>query len=376
MVPTGLGDGPHLAAVLTSSLAAMRSEQNELRLPPARSFVVVLVDGLGMSSLRARSGHARVLSSAIGKWSTARTGGPTTTAAAITSLTTGAAPGRHGVVGYSVLDPATDRLVNQLSGWGGTVDPAVWQRCPTLFETADVRSVVVGGRRYSDSGFTAAALRGAEYVPVDGIAERFGAAAELTSSADPTVVYLYVPELDMAAHAGGTQSDRYLAGLEAVDAAVASGDRALAPGVGMLVTADHGMVDVSADRHVLIDERPGLVDGVRHVGGDPRLLHLYLEPDLPLHAAEGLAERWRDAEGHRAWVFTRAEAVAAGVFGPVDDEVLPRIGDILVGAREPIAYYDARTASASSRAMVGQHGSFTAAEREVPLLRFGAARRG
>nr|WP_251858493.1 alkaline phosphatase family protein [Herbiconiux sp. L3-i23] len=375
MVPTGLADGPHLAAVLPSCVAAMRGDGNPLRLRPVRSVVVALVDGLGTANLRERSGHARTLAAALGRFSTARTGGPTTTAAAITSLTTGTSPGQHGVVGYAVLDPSSDRVVNQLSGWGsGAVDPATWQRVPTVFEReSDIRSYAIGQSRYRSSGFTSAALRGAEYLAADDIAGRFEAALDVVGAREASLSYLYVPELDMAAHAAGTSSDRWIAALEALEAAVSDTVRSLPPDVALLLTADHGVLDVAESSHVLIDERPDLVDGVRHVGGDPRLLSLYLEPDLPGAARAALVERWRDAEGERAWILTRDEAVAAGVFGEVDIEVLPRIGDILVGARAPIAYYDSRVATAASRQMIGQHGSFTAREREVPLLRFGAA---
>jgi hypothetical protein len=69
-------------------------------------------------------------------------------------------------------------------------------------------------------------------------------------------------------------------------------------------------------------------------------------------------------------VGTRDEAIAAGWFGPVDPEVLDRIGQVLVAARRPVAYYvdtDDR-----GRRMVGQHGSLTPTEVTVPLLRYGA----
>src|SRR3712207_6922232 len=91
-------------------------------------------------------------------------GVPTTAAAALTTLMTGELPGRHGVVGYAVVDPETDRVVNQLNGWGGgSVDPLTWQRMPTVFERGGVRAVAVGAKKYRSSGFTKATLRGAEY---------------------------------------------------------------------------------------------------------------------------------------------------------------------------------------------------------------------
>ena len=46
-----------------------------------------------------------------------------------------------------------------------------------------------------------------------------------------------------------------------------------------------------------------------------------------------------------------------------------RIGDVLILARETIAFYDLRRVRAQAMDVVGQHGSITKAEREVPLLR-------
>ena len=374
MLASGSDAAPHLDAVLPSSIAAMTGQPNRLNLPRIRASIVVLVDGLGASALRERSGHARTLAARMGPKDIIDTGVPTTTAAALATLTTGTLPGRHGIVGYSALDPAADRVANQLTGWGATMDPATWQRMPTVFETAtDVRSVVVGPARYASSGFTAAILRGAEYVGAEDIGERFDAALRVVGKAGATLVYLYVPELDMAAHAVGLASDRWITALEDLDAAVTDALKRIRPDTALLVTADHGMLDVSADRHVLIDEWDGF-EAVRHVGGDPRLVHLYLEPEVGRSDRDALAARWSDAEVSRGRVLTRDQAVAEGWFGAVDDEVLPRIGDLLIEARADIAYYDGSAPSAP-RSMIGQHGAWTDRERRVPLLRFGAASR-
>lgn len=374
MLASGSDAGPHLDAVLPSSIAAMSGQPNRLNLPRIRAAIVVLVDGLGSAALRERAGHARTLASRMGSKDVLETGVPTTTAAALATLTTGTLPGRHGIVGYSALDPVSDRVVNQLTGWGGTVDPATWQRMPTLFETAtQVNSVAVGPARYGTSGFTAAILRGAQYVGAEDLAERFDAAIRAVGKSGPTLVYLYVPELDMAAHATGLASDRWITALEDLDAALADTLQRLRPDTALLVTADHGVLDVAPEQHVLIDEWDGF-EAVRHLGGDPRLVHLYLEDDVAAQDRDALAERWSTAELPRGRVLTRDQAIADGWFGPVDDEVAPRIGDILIEARADVAYYDG-SAPSTARSMVGQHGAWSDRERRVPLLRFGAAAR-
>jgi hypothetical protein len=234
-----------------------------------------------------------------------------------------------------------------------------------------VRGVAIGPGKYRASGFSAAILRGTRYVAADDIAERFDAALRELAAGGRPLIYLYIPEVDTAAHADGWQSDRWSAALEEVDSALAAALPRLGRDVGLLVTADHGIVDVPGSRHVLIDERRELIDGVRHVAGEPRMLHLHLEPALPERDRAALLGRWQAAEGDRAWVRSRAEAVAEGWFGPVHEEVEPRIGDILVAARASVAYYDTRTATVGSRAMIGQHGSWTPEETRIPLLRYG-----
>ena len=366
-----------LAEVLPSCLASLRAEDNRLGLGAAHRIVIVLVDGLGAAALRARAGHARSLSAASG--ASIDTVFPTTTAAALASLATGELPGQHGLVGYSVLDAGNDRVINQLSGWDDRLDPATWQRRPTLFERAvseGFSAVVVGPARYSDSGFTRAVLRGAEYRAAASIADRFEVAAAWLREPGPAgLLYLYVPELDSIAHASGWESPEWTERLESIDAEVRRLAGSLGTRDGMLVTADHGIIDIPVSAHLLIDTAPELLVGIRHVAGEPRCLQLHFELDLAEEARTAVVERWRDAESDRSWVATRDESIAANWFGEVATDVEPRIGDLLIAARKNVAYYDGRTADKHSLAMIGQHGSWSPAELQIPLARFGAFER-
>lgn len=341
-------------------------------LPAARSAVVVLVDGLGRGNLAARAGHARFLTGAMARKDTARTSFPSTTATALSSLLTGTDAGRHGIVGYRVRVPGTDRTPDQLGGYESDgLDPLTWQRSTPLLEAhvAGGRpAFVVSRARYATTGFTTALQRGARFVAAESVAERLAVAAALAESHDGALVYAYIPELDALGHKRGWESDRWLHTLEELDRDIAAFAGALSPRVGALVTADHGMVDVPAHRHVLLQDSDPLVIDVRHIAGEPRMLHVYAQEG----AAAQVAERWKAAESHRSWVLTRTEAIAAGLFGAtVDPEVAPRLGDVLVAARASIAYYDGRLADTRPQQMIGQHGSLTDQERIVPLIRLG-----
>ncbi|GAA3903165.1 alkaline phosphatase family protein [Microbacterium invictum] len=360
-----------LTGVLPQILAAIDGHGDWF--PTVRSAIVVMVDGLGRGNLTARSGHARFLNSRMGKRDAARSVFPATTATALASLFTGVAAGSHGIVGYRARVPGTDSAPNQLKGWETDgLDPMTWQRAQPLFEREAARGrpcIVVSKARYTSTGFTRALQRGATFLPGDSIADRVQRATEAATRHDGAIVYLYVPELDTIGHAAGWESAAWTAGLEQVDDAVRRLEAAVPDDVGVVVTADHGMVDVPAHRHVLLSEGDELVDGIRIVAGEPRMLHLYAEDG----AAGAALARWQEAESGRSWVLSREEAIAAGLFGSaVSPDVAPRIGDILVAARSGIAYYDDRLSDKKAQKMIGQHGSLTDQERIVPLIRLGA----
>jgi hypothetical protein len=125
------------------------------------------------------------------------------------------------------------------------------------------------------------------------------------------------------------------------------------------------MVDVDLGQRWDVATDPVLRDGVRLVGGEPRALHLYAEAGADPAA---LAARWSDRLGDAALVATRSDAVAAGLFGPVADHVLPRIGDVVVATTGRATIVDSRTQTTASLGLVGVHGSLTPTEMLVPLV--------
>ena len=358
-----------LTGVVPQMLAALEGRSDWFS--PARSAIVFVVDGLGAHNLAARSGHARFLATAGSRKDVARTVFPSTTASALTSLLTGTPPGEHGIVGYRALVPERGEVLNQLRGWDTDgLDPS-FQRAAPFTERLAAQgraSFVVSKGEYAGTGFTHATMRGAQFVGAADVAERTRIAADLAARHPGSFVYVYAPDLDAIGHKRGWQSDEWVASLERVDAAARVLADALAAGIGAIVTADHGMVDVPRHRHVLLTDEDALLEGVHDIGGEPRMLHLYAAAG----EAPAVLERWRAGESGRSWVLGREEAVAAGLFGTVSPEVLPRIGDVLVAARSGIAYYDDRLEDKGAQRMVGQHGSLTAEERSVPLIRLGA----
>ncbi|MHA3683205.1 alkaline phosphatase family protein [Leucobacter sp. HY1908] len=335
-------------------------------LPAIRSFVLIAVDGLGHANLGARIGHAPTLARMPRK--RIETVAPSTTGAALTTLVTGQLPGSHGLVGYRIRHPELG-LRTTLSEWEGIASVRAWQRAQPLFHRATelgARAYAIGRPAHRVSGLTRANLTGAEYLEGQRIEDRFAQASRALRTGDPSYVYLYIDELDRAAHKFGWQSDEWVRRLEQFDAALSDFLRTLPAGVGVALTADHGIVDVAAHEQVLLDATPELLDGVAEVGGEPRMRSLYLAPDAGPEAAAAVAAKWAEHEGARAFVGTREEFIASGCFGDMAPGVSERLGDVIIAARRRVAYY-LGSDDPAAREMIGQHGSFSEEERGVPL---------
>jgi hypothetical protein len=355
-----------LADVLPSVLAAIGAAgwPSAIALPPAPSYVVFLVDGLGWELLRRHRDVAPYLNSLADGTAPITCGVPSTTATSLTSLGTGLAPGRHGVVGFTSRVPGTDTLLDALR-WDQPVDPREWQPHDTVFgraRAAGVATTTVSKRAFQGSGLTVASQRGAEYVGADTPGERISATVHASASPG-SLVYVYEGELDSTGHAKGCKSWAWEHQLGVVDSFAQRMREALPPSTALLVTADHGMVDVGPDQRVDVDERPDLLDGVSLLGGEARFRHLYCAGG----AVDSVAAAWRAGLGERAIVLTRDEAIERGWFGEVDAAVRPRLGDVVVASLGGNAVVATIRFKHESK-LIGFHGSLTPDEMLIPLL--------
>ena len=367
-----LYDETSLTALLPGVAASMGVDLGlpAVALPAARRCCVVLIDGLGLQLLQEASASAPFLAGLLAAGGSMTAGCPSTTATSLGSFGTGLPPGRHGLMGYEVMDPERGVLLNELR-WDPGTDPLAWQPHRTAFQRLsdhEVRVTQVANPEFAGSGLTAATLRGGDFVGLKRLPARIDAALRLLAQPGPALVYLYWGEVDAAGHQYGPYSAQWRTALRKVDRELARLARRLAPDTLLVVTADHGMVDVPHAGRLDLADRPELSKGIAVVGGEARFVQLYCGPDASPGDVSAVAARLSDALGDRAWVRTRQQATADGWFGPVEERVAPRIGDVLVAGRGDFALIDSRTARPQVLALIGQHGSLTPAEQFVPLL--------
>ena len=334
-------------------------------IPALDRAVVVLVDGLGDRLLRRRAGHAPFLRSLLPSGTTLLAGFPTTTATSMGSFGTGLPPGAHGLVGYEVRDPATGRVLNELS-WEDGPRPETWQPHATAFERAAAAGVVttrIGPGFFDGSGLTRAALRGGAFVGAESLAGRVDAAVAAARS-PRSLTYVYWGDVDKVGHVHGCDSWQWGEELTSVDAELDRLAHSLPPGTGLILTADHGMVDVPPENVLDVAAEPLLAADVERVAGEPRSPQVYARAE----AVEEVRGRWSARLGGRGDVLTRERAVELGLFGAVEERVLARIGDLVVLMAPGYSVVDSRVHRPELIALRGVHGSLSADEVDIPLL--------
>ncbi|TYP88334.1 alkaline phosphatase family protein [Blastococcus xanthinilyticus] len=331
----------------------------------ARRVAVLLVDGLGADLVRAHADLAPTLAAMTSPAGDLAAPCPSTTPVSLTTLGTGLPPGSHGVLGFVTEVPGEGRTLNHTQ-WADDPDPAAWVAQPTVFQRAAADGVAVtavGPWAYAGSGLTVAAYRGAEYTGAVGPGDLTALVRAALDAGPRALVYGYMAELDLTGHVRGVDSPSWRAQLALVDRVVAQLVDGLPDDAALLVTADHGMLDVPAHTRLDLDDEPDLADGVRLLAGEPRARYVHTEPG----AEADVLDRWRGVLGNRAWVVGRDEAVASGIFGRVDDALAARIGDVVALARGSWALITPRLEPGPSR-LAAYHGSLTATELAIPLL--------
>lgn len=324
----------------------------------ASQVVLLVLDGLGWMQLQERPGLAPTLTAMVGGPIT--TVAPSTTAAALSSITLGAPPAAHGMIGYRVRVQG-NRVLNVLR-WRTEAGDARSSVPPEDFQGLDAfggtKPPVVIRAELAESGFSRAHMAGARVYGWRMPSTLVATTAALLGDGE-RFVYAYYDGVDKVAHEFGF-GPTYDAEVVAADRLVHDLLDVLPAGAALLVVSDHGQVDVG-DRVVALD--PELAGMTTMLSGEGRFRWLHARPGYLPRLAEAAHRRFDDV----AWVRTRDEAAAEGWFGGLlPAQVAERLGDVVIAPREHIAVLD--PADPGEQWMRCRHGSLTPEEMLVPLL--------
>ena len=336
-------------------------------------LVVVLVDGMGMTALsdpRLAELRERLVARVDAV-------SPATTACAMTSFTTGLWPGQHGVPGWwahlpeqrldvTVLpfeERESRRPLQQLG-----VQPADLWPYPSQFAAVTRDALMLLPRAIWDSPFSRYFCGG---LPRRGYRSRGHALRAIyrrvKRSTAPTFTYCYLPEYDTLCHQVGVGGSRARALLRAIGHDLLALQRALPADTRVVVTADHGLIDIAPNNRCVVTAGDPLLDCLHGMpSGEPRMPQFHVQPGR----AEAVRGRCAELLGDALAVVDQAEAAALGVFGPVPLSPLAqrRFGDLIGIALQPVTLAFHRNPNAAAAKQIGRHGGMTPAEVRVPVL--------
>lgn len=345
----------------------------------ARHLVLWLIDGLGVEPLQLLAPRGALASAVRGEIEAVF---PSSTAPTLTTLATGRSPAAHAVPEWFLwldelgaiyrslpLDPRDPGCAKP-----SIEDVAALYPQSALTVRCDRPSFAVLPATIADSAYSRYAHAGARRVPfIDEESFIDAIAGAIDASRDGSFVFAYVDAFDQTAHAFGMASDRAQAVVRRLDRWFERLAAELAArGALLVVTADHGFIDVPAARRFRLDSVPEIAGCLeRPLCGGPRTPFAYARKDKH----EDLAAAVERMLGAHFVAVPSSELVDAGWFGP--DAAAPRltarIGTHILLPKSDAYLFDLLPGEHPA-GLIGVHGGMSSSECRVPLIFAGADR--
>jgi hypothetical protein len=334
-------------------------------------YVFVLIDGLGAGTVDRMPGsffekhRARELTTVF----------PSSTAPALTTLMTAALPAAHAVTGWWVRLSRQDLTATILRfeerwserplGEYGIARDDVYPR-PSIIGCMQRDALVLQpdyiAGSVSSNYFAGGAAQGG-YARIRHALDAISRHVERASR--PTYTYVYIPFVDATAHERGPYHAKTMDAAERADLRLAQLAERLRGRARLVVTADHGGIDMpKRSRRVYSSHDPLMAMLQAPPSGEPRTPVFHVRPQ----ARESFVDRFRAELGDAFALVTPDEAAAEGLFGdaPLSDETRSRLGDFIgVALRGEALLCDP---SEELAVMQGHHGGLTPEEMRIPLI--------
>lgn len=283
---------------------------------------------------------------------------PPTTAAAATALETARFPSQSGWLGWSIFWPPLGKNVALYPNTGDDGTPAASVHIGNTFLAAEP----ITGRIRQKQGISSLSVHGTGDLCAKELPDVLNHIRTLCREPGPHFVYGYVNEPDHLLHKTGCFS-------QAVHDYLLEADRQMerlaadCSDTLFFLTADHGFTDI---RGICLEDYPDLAAAlVRPPSIEPRAMNLFVKPEY----RADFPALWQEAAGDAYQLYTHAQVLKAGLFGPGPAHLLleEMLGDYLAVARTELTMFPTRTYLQS---MVATHGGMTPQELTVPLIAF------
>ncbi len=338
-------------------------------------LVLALIDGFGMvmaESLPEGAFMRRHVKEEM------RTVFPSTTAVALTTLTTGRWPAAHGVTAWWTHLPDLGSAANtlQYTSRAGNrdllergIDPKRSFPVPSMWADIPRDAALIIPENITDSVYSGYFSGGRRAIGYDSVRAGVDMVIERVANAtEKTFTYFYISQVDTMAHRQGIAQPEVLRAMREMDSHMERLASALGSNARLVVTADHGFMDAEPrNRHSFKPTRQ--IQPLLRVApsGDARVLYLHT-----LNWAKERVRRYLEPRfGERFVAVDTEDAIAIGLFGPddIEGEIRERFGDIMViSMGADVIEYNPGRGSGRMLLLNGHHSGLSPAEMEIPLI--------
>jgi hypothetical protein len=345
-------------------------------LASARCLLYLVVDGLGLGQLgrHLRAGQgARFF--AAHPHDAISTVFPATTAAAVTTFDTGASPTEHAILSWflHLPDHGTIATVLRTTTRIGTplfpadYDLQAYYAVPSYVATVQDHRGLLSWGEIPNVPFGRVGTRWDDkrsYEDLDGMV---ATAVAFAGEPDRRLAYVYWPRYDGLCHEKGCTDPEVDAHFDAIDDALARLVVALAGTDTMLVVlADHGLVDVPAERCIDLAKVPGLGECLATApAGDQRQMSLFVRP----RKQQAFTRVFDQYLAHACRAVPGEAMLASGAYGPGTPHAAldTRVGDVVLLSHEGWGMIHTPP-GVQPLVMSGSHGGMSPAEVRIPLF--------
>jgi hypothetical protein len=302
---------------------------------PADHLIFVLLDGLGMNTFRELpptsflTNHLRAqLHSTC----------PSTTACALTSIDTADWPCRHGITVWLTRLPDRDLTAMILPfAERGTSKPLALRgiKAEDVFPLPPIlprltRSALTLSPAYiANTVYNVYCRGGTLGLGYNRIADAVDQTiAHISNSTGATYTYLYIPDVDTLCHHVGVEHEAVMPLVLSIDAELARLRESLDDRAKIIVTADHGLIDVPTPDQTLLHAGDPLLECLHNPPtGDARMPIFHLRPDR----GHDFLDQFHSRFGDRFLLLSTEEAGQLELFGPCPLSPLARarFGDFI-----------------------------------------------
>jgi hypothetical protein len=316
---------------------------------------------------------------------------PSTTVNCLSSVTTGAAPAQHGLVGLRLFFPEFAVLGQMLN-----LGPEFY-KAPDALVTAGLSpetflAVPSAAQLMNPYGVRSYAWKGADIVNSAlsqmhgrGLTGNFGVVtfADMlieirnhleSNRAEKGYLYGYWPTVDTLSHVRGPLSATVRVEahtlFQQIKAILIDGlSQEARRGTVLFVVADHGQVPAPVEQHIYAEQQSELQQLLlMRSAGEPRVPYFYARQGQVDALIAHINATWGDL----GMAFSAESLLASGLLGPPPfaPHSAERLGDVVAIMRQHALYLNPDEVKTARTLMVGRHGSLHKDEMRVPWLGF------